>query len=188
MSSIRPFWNSWVLAGAESEEVLIERVFVHRELIVSTDVGFGKELDDLTLFSFLWFELLITAGYVGSVSTLAEHVFNGSRGSDSEKARLLVEVESAAMQLEGVAREYEIGPHDHDTFARCLIGRYSAQDALSRAASMCVELLGGVAFVKSPEVAYLLAASHAMLLHPPNRTSMATALAEYTRGGEVNVA
>jgi alkylation response protein AidB-like acyl-CoA dehydrogenase len=186
--SVRPFWNSWVLAGAESEEVLVERVFVHRELIVSTDVGFGKELDDLTLFSFLWFELLITAGYVGSVSTLAERVFNGSRGSDAEKARLLCEVESAAMLLEGVAREYETSQRDHDTFARCLIARYAAQDALSRAASMCVELLGGVAFIKSPEVAYLLAASHAMLLHPPNRTSMATSLAEYARGGEVNVA
>lgn len=185
---IRPFWNSWVLAGAESEEVLIERVFVHRELIVSTDVGFGKELDDLTLFSFLWFELLITAGYVGAVSALAERVFTGSRGSDAEKARLLVEAEGAAMQLEGLAREYEVGPYDHDALARCLIGRYAAQDALCRAVSQCVELLGGVAFVKSPEVAYLLAASHAMLLHPPNRTTMATALAEYTRGGEVNVA
>jgi alkylation response protein AidB-like acyl-CoA dehydrogenase len=185
---IRPFWNSWVLAGAESEEVVVDRVFVHRELIVSTDVGFGKELDELTLYSFLWFELLISAGYLGAVSTLAERVFAGTRASDAEKTRLLCEVESAGLLLEGLAREHEAGQHGHDAFARCLIGRYAATDALSRAASLCVELLGGVAFIKSPEVAYLLAASHAIALHPPNRTSMTAALAGYTRGGEVNVA
>ena len=61
-------------------------------------------------------------------------------------------------------------------------------DAINRAASLCVELLGGVAFIKSPEVAYLLAASHAIALHPPNRTSMTSALAAYTRGQPVNVA
>jgi alkylation response protein AidB-like acyl-CoA dehydrogenase len=185
---IEPFWNSWVLAGAESEEVVLDRVFVHRELIVSTDVGFGKDLDELTLLGFLWFELLISAGYLGAVSALAERVFAAGRVTDSDKTRLLCEVESAALLLDGLAREYDGGRRGHDALARCLIGRYAAQDALSRAAALCVEMLGGVAFIKSPEVAYLLAASHAMALHPPNRPSMASALADYTRGGKVNVA
>lgn len=186
--SIRPFWNSWVLAGAESEEVVLDHVFVHRELIVSTTVGFGHQLDRLTLFSFLWFELLISAGYIGAISTLAERIFAGARASDAEKTRLLCEVEGAALLLEGLAREHAAGEHGNEAFARCLIGRYAAQDALTRAASLCVELLGGVAFIESPEVAYLVAASQAVALHPPNRTSMTSALAAYTQGQAVNVA
>jgi alkylation response protein AidB-like acyl-CoA dehydrogenase len=186
--SVRPFWNSWVLAGAESEEVVLDKVFVHRELIVKTTVGFGHQLDQLTLFSFLWFELLIAAGYLGAVSALAESVFAGTRATDSEKTRLLCEVEGAALLLEGLAREQAAGEQGNEAFARCLIGRYAAQDALGRAASLCVELLGGVAFIKSPQVAYLLAASHAIALHPPNRTSMTSALAAYTQGQAVNVA
>ena len=185
--SIRPFWNSWVLAGAESEEIVLDRVFVHRDLIVSTSTGFGHQLDRLTLFSFVWFELLISAGYLGAVCALAERVFASSRVLDSEKTRLLCEVEGAALLLEGLAHAHQAGDAGSDLFARCLVGRYAAQDALRRAASMSVELLGGVAFIKTPEVAYLVAATHALALHPPNRTTMFGALAEYTRGGEVNV-
>ncbi len=186
--SIRPFWNSWVLAGAESEEVVLDQVFVDSELVVSTTVGFGQQLDRATLSSFLWHELLISAGYVGAISTLAERVFAGARASDAEKTRLLCEVEGAALLLEGLAREHDAGEHGNAVLARCLIGRYAAQDALSRAASLCVELLGGVAFITSPEVAYLVAASQAIAVHPPNRTSMTSALAAYTQGQAVNLA
>jgi alkylation response protein AidB-like acyl-CoA dehydrogenase len=186
--SVRPFWNSWVLAGAESEQVILDKVFVHRELIVSTTVGFGHKLDRLTLFSFLWFELLISAGYLGAVSALAERVFAAERASNAEKTRLLCEVEGAALLLEGLAREHAAEEHGNDAFARCLIGRYAIQDALGRAASLCVELLGGVAFITSPDVAYLIAAAQAIALHPPNRTSMTSDLAAYARGQAVNVA
>ncbi|MDX3225012.1 acyl-CoA dehydrogenase family protein [Streptomyces sp. ME19-01-6] len=185
--SVKPFWNSWALAGAESEEVVIDEVFVHRDLVIETTVGFGHQLDKLTLFSFLWFELLITASYLGAVSALAERVFASERTPKSEKVRLLCEVEGAALQLEGMARAQEATEHDTEAFARCLIARFAIQDALTRAASSCVELLGGVAFVSSPDVACLLASAHALALHPPNRTGSIDSFADYINGGQINV-
>ncbi|GEB48912.1 MULTISPECIES: acyl-CoA dehydrogenase family protein [Streptomyces] len=184
---IEPFWNSWALAGAESEEVVIEDAFVHRDLVIETSVGFGHQLDKLTLYSFLWFELLITASYVGAVSALAERVFEKGRAPKSDQVQLLCEVEGAALQLEGLAREHEAAEHDNEAFARLLIGRFAIQDALARAASSCIELLGGVAFVSSPDVALLLASSHALALHPPNRTGSIDSFTDYINGGRINV-
>ena len=154
---IMPFWNSWVLAGAESEAVVLEDVFVHDDLIVKTSVGFGHQLDRITLLSFLWFEAVITAGYLGAASALAERVFANNRVLNGEKMRLLVEIESAAQLLEGMARaQAEIEP-DPEAFARCLLGRYAAQDAIIRATAMAVEMLGGMAFIGGPEVVDLAA-------------------------------
>jgi alkylation response protein AidB-like acyl-CoA dehydrogenase len=185
--SVTPFWKSAVLAGAESDEVTLHEVFVHRDLVITTTVGFGNDLDRITLLSFLWFELLISASYLGAVSALAEQVFASPRVPDSEKVRLLCEVEGAALQLEGMARAQEGGENSSEAFARCLIGRYAVQDALTRAASACVELLGGMAFVARPDVAYLLAATHALALHPPNRMSTISSLVDYIDGGQVTV-
>jgi hypothetical protein len=47
--------------------------------------------------------------------------------------------------------------------------------AIGRAASLAVELLGP-AFIRSPEVSYLLAATHVLCLHPPARLGARTAL------------
>ncbi|OEV05760.1 acyl-CoA dehydrogenase family protein [Streptomyces oceani] len=184
---VKPFWNSWALAGAESEEVVIDEVFVHSDLVIETTVGFGHQLDKLTLYSFLWFELLITASYVGAVSALAERVFAHQRVPKAEQVRLLCEVEGAALQLEGMARAQEATEHDTEAFAHCLIGRFAIQDALARAASSCVELLGGVEFVSSPDVACLLASAHALALHPPNRTGTIDSFADYIKGDQINV-
>ena len=46
------------------------------------------------------------------------------------------------------------------------------QDAVSRAVRGAMEVLGGMAFIGSSEVAYLLAAAHAIALHPPPRPKM----------------
>lgn len=185
--SVTPFWNSWVLAGAESEAVVLDDVFVHEDLIVKTSVGFGHQLDRITLLSFLWFEAVITAGYLGAASALAERVFASDRVLNGEKMRLLVEIESAAQLLEGMARaQSELEP-DPEAFARCLLGRYGAQDAIIRATAMAVEMLGGMAFIGGPDVAYLAACVHAAGLHPPNRLSVADTFADYVRGGQIQV-
>jgi len=54
--------------------------------------------------------------------------------------------------------------------------------APNRAASLAVELLGGSAFMASPEVSYLLAAARVLSLHPPSRLSASKRLDEYLMG------
>ena len=58
----------------------------------------------------------------------------------------------------------------------------TVQAAIDRAASQAVELLGGMAFIQSPEVAYLLAAARPLGLHPPARLMAGKNLDAYLAG------
>jgi hypothetical protein len=66
-----------------------------------------------------------------------------------------------------IARAMHPGKGGNDALARMLLVRYSVQAAIDRAASLTVELLGPAAFIQSPEVSNLLAATHVLSLHPP---------------------
>jgi hypothetical protein len=63
-----------------------------------------------------------------------------------------------------------------------LLVRYAVQSAISRATSLAVELLGGMAFIRSPEISYLLAAARALSLHPPARPTTGKRLDAYLAG------
>ena len=53
---------------------------------------------------------------------------------------------------------------------------------VERVASRAAELLGGMAFVSSPDVACLLASTRALAFHQPSRLSAAAALDAYLEG------
>lgn len=55
------------------------------------------------------------------------------------------------------------------------------QAAIERATNLSVELLGGMAFIASDEVAYLLAASRAICFHPISRSAATPLLAQFLR-------
>jgi hypothetical protein len=131
---------------------------------------------------FLWFELLISATYLGIASALVERVFLSKKGGPVERVTLATEVEGAMAALEGVARAMIEGERGNDELARMLLVRYSVQAAIDRAASQAVELLGGMAFIQSPEVAYLLAAARPLGLHPPARLMAGKNLDAYLAG------
>jgi alkylation response protein AidB-like acyl-CoA dehydrogenase len=63
-----------------------------------------------------------------------------------------------------------------------LVARFAAQQALREASDMAAELLGGIAFIRSPDIAYLIAAVRPLAFHPPSRTAMAQALVDYFTG------
>ena len=42
---VEPFWSSWVLAGAESDAVILEDVEVHPDLVVYPEIGLDGQLD-----------------------------------------------------------------------------------------------------------------------------------------------
>ncbi|MDQ3405928.1 MAG: acyl-CoA dehydrogenase, partial [Actinomycetota bacterium] len=65
---------------------------------------------------------------------------------------------------------------------KAMIARYGAQEAIVDVASRAVEVLGGMAFISSPEVAYLAAACHCVSFHPPSRASTHRSLAENFAG------
>jgi alkylation response protein AidB-like acyl-CoA dehydrogenase len=185
--TIHPFWTSWALAGAESDEVRLTDVLVDEQLIMRAELDDEGELDELQTIGFLWFELLISASYLGMASSLVERLLSAGRGSVAERAAVAVRLESAALLLEGAARRVEDGEVGNDALAKMMIARYAVQDALGDAVRGTVELLGGMAFVRDPDIAYFAAVSHALAFHPPSRSSLAQPLVDYFGGRALRV-
>ncbi|ATE55214.1 acyl-CoA dehydrogenase family protein [Actinosynnema pretiosum] len=186
--SVHPFWGSNVLAGAESDEVRLTDVFVDDRLLVPTEVGERGELDELQTVGFMWFEMLITACYLGMASALVERVLDAGKLSPEQFAELGVRLETAALLLEGIAGALAAGEGDNAALTRTMIARYGAQDAIVEVAGRAVEALGGMAFIASPDVAYLASAAHCSLFHPPSKSATRRALAESFAGDVLRIA
>jgi alkylation response protein AidB-like acyl-CoA dehydrogenase len=176
----RPFWQSPILAGAESDEVVLRDVFVPEDAFFP--LGGSGRANAVQDRGFLWFEMLITTCYVGIASALVERVLSSDRGGAAERVSLAAEVEGAMAAVEGIARAMPAGERGNDELARMLLVRYAIQDTLARAASLAVEVLGAMAFIRSPEVAYLHSATRVLSVHPPARLAAGKRLNEYLSG------
>ena len=181
----KPFWRSSVLGGAESEEVCLSDVQITDEQLFFPEVD--ETLDSVEAGGFLWFELLVSASYLGVASALVERVCVGRRGSADERVQLAIDIEAAMAGLEGVARAMQTGERGEAILVQSLFVRYSVQQAIERVAARAVELLGGMAFISSPDISYLMAASRALTFHPPSRLSFAPALDDYLAGKPMRV-
>ncbi|MFB7244260.1 acyl-CoA dehydrogenase family protein [Streptomyces populi] len=180
--TVHPFWSSWALAGAESDEVRLTDVFVDEQQVMRTELGDAGELDELQTVGFIWFALLISASYVGIASALVERVVARGRGSDSDRARLVARLESAMLLLEGTARMIMDGETGNVALGKALLARFGCQDALGETVRQAVEALGGMAFIESSDVAYLAASSHGLSFHPPSRASFVGPFLEHVEG------
>ena len=96
-----PFWQTTALAAAESDQVTLTDVFVPEALIFYPHDG--ESMDPVQARGFTWFELLISASYLGAATNLAERVIARGRGSDQDRAGLAIELETMAAALEQVA-------------------------------------------------------------------------------------
>lgn len=181
-----PFWTSWVLGGAESEQLILDNVFVPEDQLFFPEVE--DTLDAVEAGGFLWFELLVSASYLGVASSLVERVLAAGKGDPGERTQLATETEGAMAALEGVARRMMTGERGEDILVQSLLVRFAVQQAIERSSARAAELLGGMAFIGSPDVAYLLAAGRALAYHPPSRLSVAPALDDYLDGRPMRVA
>lgn len=182
----KPFWKSTVLGGAESDEVILTDVQISDEQLFFPEVE--ESLDAVEAGGFLWFELLVSASYLGVASALVEKVLAGSRGDAPERMQLAIDTEGAMSALEGVARSMQTGDRGEAILVQSLLVRFSVQQAIERISARAAELLGGMAFIGSPDVAYLFAAGRALAFHPPSRLSVAPAIDGYLMGQPMQVA
>jgi alkylation response protein AidB-like acyl-CoA dehydrogenase len=180
--SVHPFWNSPVLMGAQSHEVRLEGVHVPGELVIASTPEDESRLDDLQTAGFTWFELLATSTYVGAASALVARVLAAGRGGPTDRLALSLRLEAAVDLVEGAARAVEAGLTGDDAVAKVLVARYAAQDLLATAVNGAVELLGGIAFLREYDIAYLASTIGALAFHPPSRGSTAPALDDYFKG------
>ncbi len=185
--SVHPFWSSPILGAAQSDEVRLRDVYVPESLVIRGTPEDPGRLDDLQEATFVWFELLITSAYVGAASALAELVLERGRGSMTDRAAMGIQVEAAVALTEGTALAMRAGLAGEDSVAAALTARFAVQKLLIDAAGQAVELLGGIAFIRSGEIAYLSSALHALAFHPPGRGSSSPHLVEYYGGGALQI-
>jgi alkylation response protein AidB-like acyl-CoA dehydrogenase len=179
---IVPFWSTPLLAGAQSEAVVLRDVAVEEQLVLSLGDAERPRLDALQSSGFVWFELLITASYVGVASALVERLLHSRRGDATVRTTAAGELESSMAALSDVARRFDDGADPTGLLGKVLLCRYAAQDAIGRATALAVEHLGGMAFINSSDVGYLSACARALAFHPPSRSAAAAAL-EAALGG-----
>jgi hypothetical protein len=84
--------------------------------------------------------------------------------------------------LEGVAYSFQIGERGEALVTRSLFVRYAVQQALTRMAGHAAEMLGGMAFMSSDNIAYLISAVRCLAFHPPSRTAISASLDKYLCG------
>jgi alkylation response protein AidB-like acyl-CoA dehydrogenase len=177
----RQFWASPILAGAESDEIILRDALVSEKLIAH--LGAAGSLSAMESRAFLWFELLIASSYLGIATGLVERVISSGKGSPTERALLGIEVEGAMAALERVSQMMvETIESSDDQLVHALFVRFAVQRAIERATTLAAELCGGIGFATSFDVGYLYAASRALAFHPPSRLSVASALDHYITG------
>ncbi len=178
--TIKPFWTSTILAGAESEEVILEDVVVTEQNMFLP----GEELDPAAMQagSFVWFQLLTSSCYLGVGSALMTQLIKSQKGSAEGRIDVACDLEGAMAMLEGVAHDFQTGPLDDALITRALFARYTVAQALIRTTSRAAEMLGGMAFMSSERVSYLMAAVRCLAFHPPSKSSVSDSLDGYLSG------
>jgi len=182
----RPFWKSPVLAGAESDEIALTDVHVPDDFVFVAAAD--AVLDPVEITGYVWLQLALTSTYLGVVSNLVERLLASGKGSAEERGLVVAQVEALATAADGIAYALDAGEDRERLLARALATRFAAQGTIETVAMRCAELLGGMAFIGSPEVAYLLSAARALAFHPPGRLHATKALDTYACGGVLDVA
>lgn len=181
-----PFWNNAIMGGAENDHVELKDVFLPQEYLFFPDVE--EDLDAVEAGGLIWFQLMVTASYVGVVSSLLERVLEkGNRGTAEGRVSAAMDLECATQALVGLALEMDAGERSPDLLARALYTRYSIQERLPQVALSCAEMLGGMDFINNPDVSMLLGAARLLAYHPPGRIGTVPSLDHYLNGGPLKM-
>ncbi|CAM4404903.1 acyl-CoA dehydrogenase family protein [Nocardia ninae] len=183
---IRPFWNSPVLRGTESDEVLLKDVVVPDQLVMKVEEGDRISFDEVQRIGLTWFTLLVSATYLGMATTLVQRLFESGKGTAQARSEAATELRAALLGLERIAMTLD-SPAKPQMLFDALVMRYAVQDSVQRCVRRSTEVLGGMEFINNPAIGYLNAATQAFAFHPPTRNSMWGALDEAFRGNSLEI-
>jgi alkylation response protein AidB-like acyl-CoA dehydrogenase len=178
----KPFWGNRALAGAQSDEVTLEAVRVPDRMIFSA--GLKHRLVPVQIVGFIWFELLMSASYLGICAGLVEQVVSRGRWNDADRVELACALQVAMSALEGEALQFEAADTPLDeVLARVLLMRYGIEPLIASTTDKAHEMLGGNSFITSDESSMWLLSARGLRFHPPARISMHGRLSAFLQGG-----
>ena len=167
----KPYWSNEALAGAESDAVELHEVFVAKKMVFS--VGLKNLLEPVQLIGFYWFELLISAAYLGVCAGLVEQVIEKQRWSAADRVDLVIGLQLALSSLRGAAHEYATSPLPlEQKLARLLLVRYGIERSIASISDQAMRMAGGSSFASSAETSRWLTSCRGLAFHPPANFSM----------------
>lgn len=181
----RSFGEPGFLDAAENMEVVLNGVQVPHEYVSY----FGEELTLTQELSaaFLWFELFVSASYLGAASALVERLYRQRRGSAATRSLLAGRIQVCMLSLEAVAGRIDAGERNVHAVVGALMARYEAQKTVMQVATDAAEQLGGMQYLEGGDVQYLLRVCRALAFHPPGRWVMDEALDRFFSGQELQI-
>lgn len=174
------FWKAPVLAAAESDALVLDEVRVESDMVFLTSENDPDDVHEMT--GYLWFGLLISAGYLGVAARLVEALAARDTVDPKLFATVLAEVETMRTALLAVAAAFDSGERGGDLSARLALVRWSMREALVRVQSGVREAVGGFAYMQDPELAYAFEAVQVFGYHPPSRRETADKLLAWAQG------
>lgn len=182
---VSDYWQSDVLWATESGDVSLESVRVPDKLVsYSSDAG-RHDLDGAQVGALAWFEILISASYLGCATELAARIV--ARRTDPASTALLAELEAAGWALEHVAERLAEPERSSDLLAAALMTRLTVEEAVARAGSEALRRLGGTALATDPTLPLLAATCHGLAHHPPRREVIWSALDNWLAGEVLDI-
>ncbi|MER5771111.1 acyl-CoA dehydrogenase family protein [Streptomyces sp. NPDC001985] len=184
--SVRPFWRSPVLAAAESDEVVLDRVRVPAEMVVPGGRP-ERGMDELQVRAWTWFEVLACGTYLGTAQSLFDRAAHAPRVERRALGELAAELFVCRSACERAAATFDAGGAADEAMTEALMARLYVEARLPDLCARLAGLLGGLAFVTGPEPAYLLSASRALAFHPPRGVSSAESLGARFTGAPLDL-
>src|SRR5262249_52384369 len=126
----RSFWKSHVLAGAESDEVILTDVHVPDDFVFVVEGS--ANLDPVEGTGYLWFQLALCSAYLGIVSGLVERLVASGKGTAEERGGILAQVDAQAAAVDGIAYSLDLEAREdrERLLARALSTRFALQGAI----------------------------------------------------------
>ncbi|MDJ0677156.1 MAG: acyl-CoA dehydrogenase family protein [Calothrix sp. MO_167.B42] len=163
----KEFWPSELLKAADSNQINFKNVMVPKAYV---KLGFIEEMTAMLSFGLAAFNLMISAAYLGITTRLSKKL----PAKVFEKKHIYVELYGYILQAHysTIALANELAQTDDPEKAanKILILRYRTQKTLKDIVAIVCENIGGMNFLKDPEVLYLLSITNFIAFHPISRS------------------
>ena len=180
--SVRPYWKAPFFQASQSESIVLENVYVPKEMLSRLDMGAA---DDVSATGYIWFEMLLCASYLGMAYGLLEKVNKLTLIPQNNAVLIYSKLESSAMLLAAIATDsFE---NKKILLGKVFLCRYSLQKTIIETVNKIVSFVGGINYLNNPCYAMLVQAIQAFNFHPPGNRILMGNILEYINNSIVEV-
>ncbi|MEU4493566.1 acyl-CoA/acyl-ACP dehydrogenase [Streptomyces sp. NBC_00210] len=161
-----PFWHSPIFRAAESHAVQLTDVRVPQERVFPLVGETGRRF---ATDCYTWFQLLISASYLGVACCLAEATPKERRAGSRAWTEAAAGIRRLEAGLLDAARAIDDGAPAAEQLNLAMQARDQVEDELAGLGNLLLRAAGGGVFARTCFYAMLAGALNAIAFHPPQR-------------------